>query len=39
MKVKNINETQNFVRKEFESVEKRLKQLEFKNMGQLVKEF
>ena len=26
MKVKNVNETKNFIKKEFESVEKRLKQ-------------
>ena len=39
MKIKNVSETQAFVKKQFESIEKRLKQAEFKNMGQLAKEF
>lgn len=39
MKLKNTSETQAFVRKQFESIEKRLKQSDFKNMGQLVKQF
>ena len=37
MKVKNVNDIKSFIRKEFETVEKRLKQSQFKNMGQLVK--
>lgn len=39
MKTINAQETQSFVKKEFENIEKRLKNNEFKNMGQLVKEF
>lgn len=39
MKTKNSQEAQNFVKKEFESIEKRIKDSEFKSMGQLVKQF
>ena len=39
MKLKNVHETQSFVKKQFENIEKRIKNGEFKNMGQMVKEF
>ena len=39
MRSRNAQETKNFIKKEFEGVEKRLKQGEFKNMSELVKEF
>lgn len=39
MKLKNSQDTKSFIRKEFEVIERRLKQNEFKSMGELVKEF
>ena len=39
VKKKNAQQAQIFLKKEFEAIDKRIKQNDFKNMGQLIKEF